>query len=226
MTPVALEVALEPVVTDTPASPAKAVLSPHAPAVLESLRQATRSRHATLASSPPMVRLFDPTYSIPEYRAHLGRLLGLFEPLEKAVEQAAAQDDDPADLIHALQGARALREDLLAMDTSPSEIDALPRCQRLPPITSQGLRGYTYVILGSRLGGKIIVQRLRSVLGPDASYHFYGDGNLRSEAMWASFCTELEENGKNNLTAICNTAVGIFDAYAAWLLAPLPQEAS
>jgi len=58
---------------------------PVAPGVIGALRDATRSRHANLGASPAMSRLFDPGYTVPEYRAHLGRLLGLFEPLERAV---------------------------------------------------------------------------------------------------------------------------------------------
>jgi heme oxygenase len=85
------------------------------------------------------------------------------------------------------------------------------------------LYGYTYVILGSMMGGQIIVKRLRTVLGPAASFHFYGDGNGRSEALWASFCSRLEQDGKDNVGAICATAAMVFDAYATWLSEPLLQ---
>jgi len=75
------------------------------------------------------------------------------------------------------------------------------------------------------MGGKIIVKRLRTILGPAASFHFYGDGNGRSESLWGSFCSDLEKNGKENVAAICATAVEIFDAYASWLSEPLLQKA-
>jgi hypothetical protein len=58
---------------------------------------------------------------------------------------------------------------------------------------------------------------LRAVLGTDASFQFYGDGNGRPETLWASFCSDLEKSGKGDVHAICGTAVAIFDAYAAWL---------
>ncbi|MGD0965323.1 MAG: biliverdin-producing heme oxygenase [Candidatus Acidiferrales bacterium] len=189
---------------------------PGVPGVIEALRDATRSRHARLAASSAMVRLFDSAYTVSEYRTHLGRLLGLFEPLERAVADAT----DPADPGYAIQRSRDLREDLHIMGATAKEIDALERCHQLPPIVSAGLAGYTYVILGSMLGGKIIVERLRAVLGPDASFLFYGDANGRSEAVWASFRSELEESGESDVPMICATAVGIFDAYAAWLSDP------
>jgi heme oxygenase len=164
-----------------------------------------------------MSRLFDVAYTIPEYQSHLGRLLGLFEPLECAVACAA----DPGNPVRALERSSALREDLTIMGATASDIDTLERCRWLPRIEPAGLYGYAYVILGSMMGGKIIVKRLRTILGPAASFHFYGDGNGRSESLWGSFCSDLEKNGKENVAAICATAVEIFDAYASWLSEPL-----
>jgi len=181
--------------------------------VLEALRDATRSRHTKLGASPAMTRLFDATYTISEYREHLGRLLGLFEPLEHAVADAA----DPGDPVRGIQRSIALLDDLRAMGATARDIDSLERYRGFAPIEPAGLYGYTYVILGSMMGGKIIVKRLRATLGTNASFRFYGDGNGRPEALWASFCSDLEKNGKNNVRPICATAVAIFDAYAAWL---------
>jgi len=168
-----------------------------------------------------MSRLFDAAYTIPEYQSHLGRLLGLFEPLEFAVACAA----DPGNPVRALERSSALREDLTSMGTTATDIEALERCHWLPRIEPAGLYGYAYVILGSMMGGKIIVKRLRTILGPAASFHFYDDGNGCSEALWASLRSDMEKNGKDNVEAICATAVEIFDAYASWLSEPLLQKA-
>jgi heme oxygenase len=192
---------------------------PETPGIIEALRYATRSQHASLAASPAMARLFHPAYTVSEYRAHLGRLLGLFEPLECAVACAAK----PGDPVLALGRSSALREDLRLMGATVIDIGALERYHWVSPMDPAGLFGYAYVILGSMMGGKIIVKRLRSILGPTASFHFYGHGSGHSEALWASFCSDAEENGKCNVEAICSTAVGIFDAYTAWLSQPLPQ---
>ena len=197
---------------DRPAEPGK-------PSVLAALRNATHSLHVSLASNPAMSRLLDKDYSISEYRAHLGRVLGFFEPLECVASRAAIAEDS----VCPLQRSGDVREDLCITGVTASEIDALERCQRLPPILPGGLRGYTYVILGSMQGGRIISKQLRAVLGPDASLHFYGDESDRFEAAWASFCSDLEENGKDAVEAICATAVGIFDAYAAWFSKPVSR---
>jgi len=184
--------------------------------VIETLRNATRSRHAKLASCPAMVRLFDSDYSLSEYRFHLGRLLGLFEPLECAVSAAGR----PSDPVCFLRRSRELREDLEHMGVTTREIDKIERCQRIPLITKAGLQGYTYVILGSLRGGKIVAQRLRAVLGPDVSLQFYGDEKIRYEALWASFCQDLETNGQSDLPMICDTAIALFDLYGGWFSEP------
>ena len=193
------------------------------PGIIEALRGATRSRHARLASLPAMVRLFAADYDISEYRAHLGRLLGIFEPLECAVAKAADADDP----VCVLQRSTDLRQDLRIMGATTKDIAALERCPRLPTIAREGLRGYTYVMMGSMLGGSIIIKRLRAVLGPAASFCFYGGGSAPYESAWAAFCSDLEnEKDGKDVQAICATAVGIFDAYAAWLSELLPQNGS
>jgi len=91
-------------VLDRPSEPGK-------PSVLKALRNATHSLHASLASNPAMVRLFDKDYSISEYRAHLGRVLGFFEPLECVAARAAVAEDS----VCPLQRSSDLREDLRIM---------------------------------------------------------------------------------------------------------------
>lgn len=183
------------------------------PGVIEALRSATRLRHARLGASPAMARLFAETYTIAEYREHLGRLLGLFEPLERAVADATTTGNPLRDL----QRSGALVEDLRAMGATTRDIHELERYRGFGALEPTGLPGYAYVILGSMMGGKIIVRRLRSTLGPDASFRYYGDGSGCSEALWKTFCQDLEKNDENNIPTICATAEAIFDAYAAWL---------
>ena len=192
---------------------------PGEPSVIEALRNATHSLHANLGANSAMLRLFASDYTISEYRAHLGRLLGFFEPLEIAVSRLGGSEASPM----ATQRSSDLREDLHIMDATDRDIDLLERCRTLPSITRAGLRGYTYVVLGSTLGAKVIVKQLRSVLGPAASFRFYGDEDGQHRVAWASFRSDLEEHGRNDVDAICATAVGVFNAYAAWFSEPASQ---
>ena len=188
------------------------------PSVMGALRSATSSRHARLASSPAMARLFAPDYTLSEYRAHLGRMLGLFEPLERAAAHAAGASQS----LSTLQRSKDLLDDLSTMGSSADEIDAFERCPYVPSLPPAGLGGYLYVTLGSMLGGEIIVRQLRSIFGDDASYRFYGGREPQSyESRWTSFCSDVEERGKEDVQMICATAVQVFDLYAAWLSEPL-----
>jgi heme oxygenase len=188
------------------------------PGVIEALRFATRSRHAALASSPAMKRLFEADYTLAEYRAHLGCLLGLFEPLERAAAHAAGHSSP------ALQRSKDLHDDLGNMGASAEQIAAFQRCPRIPSFSAAGLRGYFYVVCGSMLGGEIIARRLRTVLGPGASYRFYGGHRTQDYGShWASFLADLEEHGKEDVQVICATAVEVFDLYAEWLSLPFRQ---
>jgi heme oxygenase len=165
-----------------------------------------------------MARLFAPDYTLSEYRAHLGCMLGLFEPLERAAAHAAgaSQSQSPP------QRSKDLLDDLSIMGSSADEIDAFERCPYVPALPTTGLLGYLYVTLGSMLGGEIIVRRLRSVFGDDASYRFYGGKEPQSyEFHWTSFCSDIEVRGKEDVEMICATAVQVFDLYAAWLSEPL-----
>lgn len=191
------------------------------PKVIEILRNATRSRHANLASGAALSRLFAANYTVSEYQSHLGRMLGLIEPLERAaalaVESIAAENGPAA---AQPERSRDLQADLIAMGAPQLEIDGFERCLQIPPLSVAGLRGYTYVILGSMLGGKIIVKQLRAVLGSKGSYSFYGGGQQQNEAQWASFCSDLEETAEQDVETICATAMAVFDVYAAWLSEP------
>jgi heme oxygenase len=164
-----------------------------------------------------MRRLFDADYTISEYRQHLGRLLGLFEPLERAVAEATGPEDPARDL----QRSGALIRDLYSMGSTAGEIDSLERSCGLLPIKPTGVHRYTYVVLGSMMGARIIVRQLRAVLGAAASFLFYGEENGRSNALWASFCSNLEKTEKHNVPAICATAVAVFDSYEEFLSVPI-----
>jgi heme oxygenase len=164
-----------------------------------------------------MARLFAPDYTLSEYRAHLGCMLGLFEPLERAAARAAGTSQCQ----FAVQRSKDLLDDLSSMGSSADEIDAFERCPYVPSFPTAGLRGYLYVTLGSLLGGEIIVRRLRCVFGDQASYRFYGGREPQSyESHWTSFCSDIEERGKEDVQMICATAVQVFDLYAAWLYGP------
>lgn len=185
--------------------------------VIEALRQATGLRHQKVGENPAMTRLFDSDYTVSEYRSHLGRLLGLFEPLERAIGIAAGTNLIP----HMAPRSHALHADLLAMGATERGIASLELYRGFESINPAGLQGCVYVILGSMLGAKIIVKQLRSVLGSQASYQFYGDADGQNAQRWKAFCLDLETAPVRDIDSICATAITVFDAYQEWLSEPL-----
>jgi heme oxygenase len=189
------------------------LLSARAPGVRETLRAATHARHAAVADTAPMRRLLATDYSLQEYRLHILRLLGFFEPLEHAVAFAVGPDSGR----HLFRRAPALRMDLAASGYSQRDIEAAARCTTLPHVTAEGASGCLYVLLGSMLGGRMIAQHLRRVLGGQVSLQFYGAGAGESDERWTSFCHDLELQPGVNVRALCGAACATFDAYALWL---------
>jgi heme oxygenase len=162
-----------------------------------------------------MVRLFEPTYTTAEYHAHLRRLLGLFESLEDAALRGATPEDPAPPHRRSID----LRDDLRIMGVDAA--DPLERCLTLTKFPAGGIRGYTYVMLGSMLGGRLVVKHLRSVLGSSASTRFYGAGESDAILLWESFCADLATARHADPRAICETASAVFDAYADWLSTPV-----
>lgn len=166
-----------------------------------------------------MSRLFASDYTISEYRRHISRLYGFFEPLDSIASIAA--DVEGSRWSH--RRSIDLREDLETMGATAEDIDGIERCKGLPAIVPGGLPGFTYVVLGSTLGARIIVKQLQTVLGDGASFRFYGDKEGRYQAAWSLFRADFEENESNEMEAICAMAVGVFGAFALWFSEPLPQ---
>ena len=160
-----------------------------------------------------MRRLFAADYGVAEYRAHIGRLLGLYEPLERAFAGAGGRAD--AFDIHAR--TQALRADLRAMGATAKQAGQLERHRPFTALTTLESLGYAYVLFGSMLGAKLITARLRRVLGDAASYHFYAADQPEADRMWQSYCDRLQRDGGANVALVCAAAMEMFDVYAAWL---------
>jgi heme oxygenase len=187
------------------------------------LRAATRARHVAVGNLPGMRRIFADDYSSEEYAAHLARMLGFFEPLERVAADRLTAAAAP----HFLPRAAALRGDLAHMGWTAAQIAAVERCASLPDVPPEGIFGYLYVVLGSMLGGRIIEQRLSGVLGARAGLRYYGEGSGASDDRWATFCCALDAADRERLGAICDTANAIFTAFERWMtIEEQPQTAA
>ena len=156
--------------------------------------------------------------SVAAYRALLEDLLSLYRPLERALAGIAWTSSG---LDYGSRRKVALLEsDLLDLDRTARDLAALPdvAAEWLPTTLADGF-GTLYVIEGSTLGGRIILQRLRPLIGvgPDWAGRFFNGYGLQTGAMWRSFVAAL--NGwpakRDEVDAAERAAVATFANFEA-----------
>jgi heme oxygenase len=175
------------------------------PGIMQRLRSQTRDRHVQLEHTVDLRSRFE---SREGYRDLLRRMLGLHGPLEQALLRLD-WSGTAIDLGERRKTAW-LHQDLLALNFSEREIEAIPVCVEIPELTSvaRGI-GCLYVLEGSTLGGAVIARQLERVLeiGTDQGARFYASYGERLNLMWASFGAAAD--------AICDSAVAADQACAA-----------
>jgi heme oxygenase len=195
--------------TSSTAGPAEA-----SPGALETLRRATSEKHRGLEALAMNARLLRDDYHIDEYRGMLQRMYGFYEPLARTAVKAQARCGPMI-----AQRAERLRRDLSDLGCSPSEIAAIPRCDRLPSLASADRDlGCAYVFEGAALGGRVITKHLTRVFRDHAKVpvrFFSGDGDPTAQR-WRSFCADLDANAEN-VEEVCAAACAAFDSMTAWL---------
>lgn len=195
---------------ESPAGPAllggSGRLAARGPGVRDEIRAATRAVHERLHGHPGLAAVADGTISRTDYRALLGRLLGF----HRAIERAAGWDD---------RRSTALRDDLAALGLTPAAIDALPLCALLPDLRAPERRaGALYVVEGSALGGRVLAQALRPLLGEaEAGRRFFTAGG--GPGAWRA-CLDAMDRIAADAAArrrMIGAAEDTFSAFEAWL---------
>lgn len=186
------------------------------------LREGTADLHAVLDAAVP---LGHPGLDRAAYAAHLARMWGYLAPLEARMAAVPGLAEALPDL-DARWRAPWLAADLTALGLDPA---ALPRCPTLPALPDlPAALGCAYVLEGSTLGGRVLVDRIQRGLPevhPHATRWLRGHGP-RTGARWGAFLRALE--GFEG-AAMLPTARATFRGLTAWLLpdrggATLPGE--
>jgi heme oxygenase len=191
---------------------------PEVPIDLRSrLRAATRPMHEAIEAELDIaVRL----NSIGAYRSFLEDLLRLYRPLEKALQAVAWQgsgiDFDRRRKIGWLEA------DLIDLKHTRASLDALPDFHREAwPTSLPEALGALYVIEGSTLGGRVILQRLAPILGVSAAWagSFLNGYGRRTGSMWQAFVASLNaaEAPETDAPIIEASAVATFASFGAAL---------
>jgi heme oxygenase len=176
------------------------------------LRSATAQAHASLHEHPAFVALVEGNATVELYRSLLGRLYGIYRPLEVAL--AGAGHHLPSDLRPAHRSRAALMaQDLVALGLDAGAVARLPtKGDVLPPTSRSEALGALYVVQGSALGGEVIAGSLRRrFAGQCAVFTGFAD----DRQTWKRCCDALEQG--TDLGRLTAGAVTTFGHIADWM---------
>jgi len=155
----------------------------HTTDLLARVKSATRTQHERLEGLMP----FDERLTMSTYQDVLRRFLGLFEPLESALQKQP--------LPSALNFPTRMRQgslinDLLTVGVAADDIRSIPRCHDFNSLRNLPYAiGCMYVVEGSRLGGQHISRLVRERLGiGESGCEFFSSHGVEVGVMWRSFC--------------------------------------
>ena len=187
--------------------------------MLKCLKAATGTRHAALERQLP---LLDVNLSQGTYRKYVQRLFGFYDPLETRL--LALPFWSAVGLDYGLRRKTPrLHQDLRVLGDTEPTIAALPRCERLPPLTNEAqLWGCLYVIEGATLGGQIIIKNLHTHLGLTATSgaSFFDGYGSQTGSRWKAFCAAVPAQGEDvpgGRDAMLVSANLTFDTLSEWL---------
>jgi len=189
--------------------------------MLKCLKAATSTRHAALERRLP---LLDADLTHATYRQFVQRLFGFYEPLEAQLVALPWWGTVDFDFDYAPRHKTPqLQQDLRALGDTESSLAALPRCERLPPMTNPAqLWGCLYVIEGATLGGQIIIKNLSAHLGLTAvsGASFFDGYGPKTGSSWKAFCAAVPAQGDDapgGRDAMLESANLTFDTLGEWL---------
>lgn len=175
------------------------------PDILDALRQATSPLHAQVDQCLPLAR---PSPSLADYRSHLRVLDAWLQRL------ASIENAPPALAAHRVQ----LVEDLAACEAL-LPADRVAHAPTPPTRTARPpafVWGVSYVLEGSRLGGRVLYRQLAERLAPHPLNYLQGAGE-QTGAHWKAFIAQLRAQGFGpaEVRSACDGAVEAFETLLA-----------
>jgi heme oxygenase len=187
--------------------------------VMVALKSGTAEQHRAVENLMPFFR---EEFSLQDYTRTLAAFLGFFEPVEQALREAT--DWTALGIaIHDRSRAHLLRDDLMALGLSASQIASFPRSATLPLIHDlESALGCLYVLEGSTLGGQVIGRELARRFGMDAASgaSFFLSHGSRVGEMWKEFCAVVRNHVQQpdrQLLAV-EAAKQFFSSFENWIL--------
>ncbi|HEX2726131.1 MAG TPA: biliverdin-producing heme oxygenase [Beijerinckiaceae bacterium] len=182
--------------------------------LLERLRAETRLLHARIEDDLATMRAHE---SLDRHVVLLARFFGFYQVWEPRLRACLADEAffEPRRKLHLLE------QDLAALGLAPEQIRVLPRCPRLPRLTSTAeAMGSFYVLEGATLGGQVISRRLERSLGLSAGlgYSFFRSYGREVGPMWRAFGERLLATSSTATENACiRSAQSTFARLHLWL---------
>lgn len=187
--------------------------------ILTTLKDQTRHLHEQIEKT---VDLEARLGSVDGYVGLLARFHGFYAPIEARLVAIDGYGAIGLDLTQRLKAA-LLSADLRALGLSQAEVEALPRCARLPsvPGIAEAL-GCLYVLEGATLGGQIVKRMVASRLGlaPGRGCSFFGSYGEDVGLMWKDFRAILGQYAAQHPGAekrVVAAAADTFNELNAWV---------
>lgn len=187
---------------------------------LDRLKRGTRVEHERIERAVP---LLTDELDRATYRRYLEKLLGFYDPLERALAQHpwhhAGID------FEVRRKTELLLCDLRALGYDEAALAALARCAALPPLPDlPAALGCLYVLEGSTLGGQILSRHVahRLGLGPAAGGAFLASYGKAVGPMWRALGERLaafpcDEDTQDRMV---ESARATFHTLERWLTVP------
>lgn len=187
----------------------------------EALREETRPQHESIEGA---IRVSERSRTREGYRFLIERFHGYYAPIERRLEELAAQPgNELAEKIPAFARRRKLpwlTRDLHALGLDDARIAALPECPYTPKLESYAdVAGCLYVLEGSTLGGQMISKQLaeKHQLTPESGAAFYSSYGEEIMPMWRAFAGIFEDPAlEESRDSVLQTARETFDSLDRW----------
>lgn len=186
--------------------------------LLDALRSSTATAHRRLEQR---LALVDPGLSSARYRAIVEAMWGYHAPLEARLAAAGAWEAVGLDG-RARRRVHHLHRDLVALGRTEAAIERLPRCERLPSVSTPAEAiGCLYVIEGSTLGGRVVLRHVRRCVGVDveSGARFFAGYGEHTAARWQETCAAIArfDRQPRAIERASRSAVDTFASLEAWL---------